>query len=210
MRIFAISDLHLSINNPKPMNIFGPTWDNYLDKIESSAASLMTEDDILLIPGDISWAMKLDDAIVDLEYIDSHLPGKKYILRGNHDYWWGGISTLRSILPNGIRAIQNDANREQGVVICGTRGWTVPETNHKTADDEKIYKREVIRMELSLKNAAAIKQEGDKIVCMMHYPPFNNKLAESDFTKLLEAYGVDYVVYGHLHNYDRKYPRFAG
>ena len=205
MKVFAISDLHLSINNPKPMDIFGPVWDNYLDKIEQSVNKNVGENDLLLIPGDISWAMKLEDAKSDLEYISTRLKGQKIILRGNHDYWWGSISMLRKILPGNILAIQNDAIRFDKVVICGTRGWVVPEYTHKTANDEKIYNRELLRLELSLKNAERIKQPGDKLICMMHYPPFNSKYAESDFTKMLEKYGVDIVVYGHLHSQDTKH-----
>lgn len=205
MKIFAISDLHLSINNPKPMNIFGPVWDNYLEKIEKSVNSNVSDNDLLLIAGDISWAMKLDEAKADLEYISTHLRGQKVILRGNHDYWWSSISALRKMLPDDIVAIQNDAIRFDGVVVCGTRGWVVPEYKHKSSDDEKIYNRELLRLELSLKSAKRLRKDGDKLVCMMHYPPFNSKYEESDFTKMLEKYGVDVVVYGHLHNYDTKH-----
>ena len=203
MKVFAISDLHLSINSNKPMNIFGPVWENYLEEIENSWSSLVTENDLVLISGDISWAMKLNDAKADLNYL-SKFSGKKVIIKGNHDYWWSTISGVRSLLPENLYALQNDALRFGNYVVCGSRGWTVPEITHKTEDDEKIYKRELIRMELSLKSALELKQDGDTLIVMMHYPPFNSKLEENDFTKLFEQFGVDIVVYGHLHSYDKK------
>ncbi len=203
MKVFAISDLHLSINSNKPMNIFGPVWENYLEEIENSWSSLVTENDLVLISGDISWAMKLNDAKADLNYL-SKFSGKKVIIKGNHDYWWSSISGVRSLLPENLYALQNDALRFGNYVVCGSRGWTVPEITHKTEDDEKIYKRELIRMELSLKSALELKQDGDTLIVMMHYPPFNSKLEENDFTKLFEQFGVDIVVYGHLHSYDKK------
>ena len=203
MKVFAISDLHLSINSNKPMNIFGPVWENYLQEIENSWSSLVTENDLVLISGDISWAMKLNDAKADMNYL-SKFSGKKVIIKGNHDYWWSSISGVRSLLPENLYALQNDALRFGNYVVCGSRGWTVPEITHKTEDDEKIYKRELIRMELSLKSALELKQDGDTLIVMMHYPPFNSKLEENDFTKLFEQFGVDIVVYGHLHSYDKK------
>ena len=203
MKVFAISDLHLSINSNKPMNIFGPVWENYLEEIENSWSSLVTENDLVLISGDISWAMKLNDAKADLNYL-SKFSGKKVIIKGNHDYWWSSISGVRSLLPENLYALQNDALRFGNYVVCGSRGWTVPKITHKTEDDEKIYKRELIRMELSLKSALELKQDGDTLIVMMHYPPFNSKLEENDFTKLFEQFGVDIVVYGHLHSYDKK------
>lgn len=203
MKVFSISDLHLSINSNKPMNIFGPVWENYLEEIEQSWSEQVGDNDVVLIAGDISWAMKFEDAIPDLEYI-SRLKGYKVIIRGNHDYWWKSISSLRSELPHKMFALQNDAMKIDNVIICGTRGWVVPETTHKTADDERIYNREIIRLELSLKNALRLKEDGDIIVCMMHYPPFNSRLDDSDYTRLMDTYGVNYCVYGHLHSYDKK------
>lgn len=203
MKVFAISDLHLSINSNKPMNIFGPVWENYLDKIEQSWNKLVSDDDVVLISGDISWAMKLNDAIPDLNYI-SQFKGKKIILRGNHDYWWSSISGVRSVLKQNMFAIQNDAIKIGDTIFCGTRGWTVPEITHKTPDDEKIYNREVIRLGLSLQDAKRLQQNNEKIIVMMHYPPFNSKMEDNEFTNLIEQYGVKTVVYGHLHSYDKK------
>ena len=203
MKVFSISDLHLSINSDKPMDIFGPVWENYLEEIEVSWDSLVSDDDIVLIPGDISWAMYLKDAVADLKYI-SHFKGKKVLLRGNHDYWWKSISELRRNLPENMYAVQNDAIKFENVIICGSRGWVVPETTHKSEEDEKIYKRELIRLELSLKEATTLRQDGDVLICLTHYPPFNSRHEDSDFTRLMEKYGVNKAVFGHLHSYDKR------
>ena len=199
MNIFAISDLHLSLCGAKPMDIFGETWDNYLEKIEKDWREKVTEDDLVLLAGDHSWAMKLEDAIFDLKFIEN-LSGTKIITKGNHDYWWDSYSMLKQALPKNIIALQNNATKFGNFVICGTRGWTVPEPNAVVAEhDKKIYDRELIRLELSLKSALTLKQDGDKLIVMIHYPPFNSKIEDSDFTNLMEKYYVDKVVYGHLH-----------
>ncbi len=199
MKVFAISDLHLSINNPKPMDIFGPVWDNYLDKIFADWKAKVSDDDIVLLAGDFSWAMQLEDSLADFNLL-STLAGKKIIIRGNHDYWWKSISAVRAALPQNFYAIQNDALRFDGLVICGTRGWIVPDgVQPFSAENQKIFDREVIRLELTLKSAQALRQEGDKLICMMHYPPTNFRREDSAFTELIKTYNVDAVVYGHLH-----------
>ena len=204
MKIFAISDLHLSINNPKPMNIFGAVWDNYIDDIFDDWNEKVGQEDIVLLAGDFSWAMKLEDSKVDFDLFKD-LPGKKILIRGNHDFWWKSISAVRESIPNGFYAIQNDAIKFGNYIICGTRGWTVPEENAKqTEEGKKIFEREVIRLELTLEEAKKLKtSEDDKIVAMIHYPPCNFKRQDSEFTKLFEKYGVSAVVFGHLHGYKR-------
>lgn len=209
MKIFAISDLHLSINNSKPMDIFGPTWEGYLDKIFLQWKEKVSEDDVVLMAGDLSWAMKLEEVVADFNLLKD-LPGKKIIIRGNHDYWWKSISSLRSILPENFYAIQNDSIRFDGVVFCGTRGWKGVEKNIVlSSEDQKIFDREVIRLEMTLKEACARRQEGDKLVCMMHYPPVGFAKDDSAFSKLIEEYKVDYVVYGHLHGYKNPTTQFV-
>lgn len=204
MKIFAISDLHLSINNPKPMNIFGEVWDYYIDDIFEDWKEKVNQEDIVLLAGDFSWAMKLEDTKKDFELL-KNLPGKKIIIRGNHDYWWKGISSVRNFIPEGFYAIQNDAIKFENIIICGTRGWTVPEEGQEqTAEDKKIFDREIIRLEMALVEANKLKtSEDDKIVVMIHYPPCNFKRDDSEFTKLLEKYNVSAVVYGHLHGYKK-------
>ncbi len=202
MKIFAISDLHLSINNPKPMDIFGPAWEGYLDKIIDDWNSKVGDDDIVLISGDISWAMKFENAKPDLDLI-CNLKGTKIILKGNHDYWWSSISELREYLHNNTYAIQNDAYKFGDFVICGSRGWIPFDNGFKSELDEKIYKREIIRMELSLKSAKTLQTNNEKIVVMTHFPPYNYRMENNEMIELFKKYDVDVVVYGHLHNEDK-------
>ena len=201
MKIYAISDLHLSLTCDKPMDIFGGNWEGYTEKIEENWKNKVLEEDLVLIAGDISWAMKLEDSVSDLEWIDK-LPGKKIIIKGNHEFWWKSISAVREILPKSIRAIQNDAIKIGDLIICGTRGWTVPEENKEfSEEDEKIYKREVERLKLTLKSAKVLQVGNEKIICMMHFPPFDGNGNDSEFVKLFKEYGVSVVVFGHLHGY---------
>lgn len=201
MKIFAISDLHLSVNNPKPMDIFGPVWEGYLDKIFSQWRDKVSDEDLVLLAGDFSWAMRLEETEKDFKMLED-LPGKKIIIRGNHDYWWKSISSLRRVLPPNMYAIQNDAIRFEGVVICGTRLWSVLEEGLERSEaDKKIFDREVLRLEMTLSAGRKLMQEGDMLICMTHYPPSNFSREDSPFTSLIEKYGVNKVVYGHLHGY---------
>lgn len=199
MKVFAISDLHLSINCNKPMDIFGPVWENYLEEIEANWSKKVNDDDIVLIGGDISWAMRLEDALPDLQYI-SKLKGNKVLVRGNHDYWWSSISELRNNLDNKTFALQNDAVKIGNVVVAGSRGWmAVDDAKTMTPENEKIYKRELIRMDLSLQAAKKLQVKNDTLIVLTHYPPMNNKFQKNEMTQLFEKYGVHKVVYGHLH-----------
>ncbi len=199
MRVFAISDLHLSVNNPKPMNIFGPVWDNYLDAIEESWKENVRDDDIVLIAGDLSWAMTLEDAKSDIAYLN-RFNGHKVLIRGNHDYWWKSITAVRAALPEKTYAVQNDAVKIGNVVICGSRLWTTPEPNkEQTPENKKIYDREVLRLAMSLDAAKKLMTEGDFLVVMTHYPPFNSTFRPSAYTEVISRYAPAAVVYGHLH-----------
>ncbi|MBR1890619.1 MAG: metallophosphoesterase [Clostridia bacterium] len=201
MKIFAISDLHLSVNNPKPMDIFGPVWDNYLDKIFADWKEKVSEDDVVLLAGDFSWAMKLEDTREDFQLLKD-LPGKKIMVRGNHDYWWKSISAVRSVLPEKFYALQNDAIKIGDYIFCGTRLWNLPTIGKKQSDeDEKIYKRELLRLEMSLQAAQKLKENDEKIICELHYPPYTFSEEDNDVTALIEKYGVYKVVYGHIHAY---------
>jgi len=200
MNIYSISDLHLDINNTKPMDIFGPVWNNYLDKIIDSWNSQVTEDDIVILAGDYSWAMKLEEVVPDFEFLNN-LKGTKIIIRGNHDYWWSSLSKVRESLPEKTYALQNDAIKINNTIFCGNRGWLIPEGKQNNEENQKIYAREVIRLELSLQSAKKLQQNNEEIVFITHYPPFNNKLEPSEYTRLLEKYGVSIVVFGHLHGY---------
>ena len=197
MRVFAISDLHLSVNNPKPMDIFGPAWDNYVEKVFSDWKEKVSDDDVVVMAGDFSWAMKLEDTKKDLELF-KNLPGKKIMIRGNHDYWWNTISAVRKALPKDFFAIQNDAIKIKNVIFCGTRGWLLPDENF-SQENQKIFDREVIRLEMTLQSAQALKKDGDKIICLIHYPAKNNAKENTKFTDLFEKYNVEKVVFGHIH-----------
>jgi len=200
MNIYSISDLHLDINNTKPMDIFGPVWNNYLDKIIDSWNSQVKDEDVVIMAGDYSWAMKLEEVEKDFEFLRS-LNGIKIIIRGNHDYWWNSVSKVRAKLPENTYALQNDAVKIGDYIFCGNRGWLIPEGKQNTDENQKIYAREVIRLEMSLKAAKKLQTNNEKIVFITHYPPFNNKIEPSEYTRMLEEYGVNIVVFGHLHGY---------
>lgn len=198
MKIFAISDLHISTNTDKPMDVFGGNWVGYLDKIKADWMNKVTDDDLVLVGGDISWAMALEDAKKDIDTL-KELKGKKILIKGNHDYWWSGIGKVRDMLPENFYALQNDSIRFDDVVICGSRCWSVPGSPDFKEQDMKIYLRETERLKLSLSSASKLKQEGDKLVALVHYPPFNVRRENSLFTDIFEQNGVDVVIYGHLH-----------
>ncbi len=195
MRLYAIADLHLSLTSEKPMDVFGEAWREHMEKLEKNWRETVGQDDLVLIPGDISWAMQLSAALPDLSFIGA-LPGKKILLKGNHDYWWSAIGRVRAALPESMRALQNDAFLENGVGICGSRGWLCPGSSNYGENDEKIYRRELERLALSIRSLPAGAKEK---IAMMHYPPFSEKSRSSGFTELLEQAGVRTVVYGHLH-----------
>lgn len=203
MKVFAISDLHLSLSGAKPMDIFGLKWENYLNKIEEDWGKKVSDEDVVLISGDISWAMQLDEAVKDVSFIAKQ-KGTKILIRGNHDYWWQGITKVRDSLPNNIYALQNDSIKIGNIVFCGSRGWAVEGSPDYSEHDKHIYLREVERFKLALNHASKLKQEGDKLVCLIHYPPFNARLENSLFTELFESFDVDKVVYGHLHGKESK------
>ena len=208
MNIFAIGDLHLPGGDKKPMDVFGPHWENHFERISEDWRARVSPEDIVLIPGDISWAMQLSDALTDLRKI-GELPGRKLILRGNHDFWWSSLTQLRCSLPEGMHAVQNDAYDAGDVVFCGTRGWMIPPAvvsgtaqakNAPQSQDEKLYRREAMRLEMSLQ--AARRMAGDRpVFAMMHYPPILPECARegTEFTRLMTQYGVSRCVYGHLH-----------
>ena len=198
MRLFAIGDLHLSGGDNKPMDVFGPQWDRHFFRISEAWRSRVQEEDTVLIPGDISWAMQMENAIPDLEEI-GRLPGKKVICKGNHDYWWSSITRVRNVLPDGMIALQHDAADLGHCVVCGTRGWLIPtEGLTLEAEDEKIYRREAQRLTMALE--AARKMAGERpVIAMLHYPPLTPADRENLFTQALEENGTKLVVYGHLH-----------
>lgn len=199
MKVFAISDLHLSVAEDKPMDVFGPDWEGYMMRIRQNWLRTVNDDDLVLIPGDISWVTYLNDAGPDLRYIEE-LPGKKLLVKGNHDYWWSTMRKLEQFTEReglkSISFIQNNAFFYWDLAVVGSRAWKTPEDNGFTLEDEKIYNRELIRLELSLKHTMGF---GGTIIAMLHYPPFSANGKPSAFVDLLSDYRVTICVYGHLH-----------
>ncbi len=198
MKIYAISDLHLSGCSDKPMDIFGRHWDKHWHKIQKSWNSLVLEQDIVLLPGDLSWAMRLEQAQVDLKAICS-MPGKKVILKGNHDYWWDSLSKVNTLLSNNTYALQNNCIDFCEFVIAGSRGWLFPgNRQYQSEADEKVYLREIARLEMSLRCAKKNNPDA-RLIGMMHYPPSDSSGSPTGFTDMFEKYATEHVVYGHLH-----------
>lgn len=195
MKIFAIADLHFDSKKEKPMNIFGDNWINHEEKIIGNWKEQVNEDDLVLIPGDISWAAKLGEAIDDLQKIDA-LPGIKIIGKGNHDYWWSTSNKLDNLGFETIKFLKNNSYEFDGVVICGTRGWDTMEEHSEEASNERIYLREMNRLKISLESA--MKSKKIKMV-MLHYPPFDSDGLPNEFFKILKEHEADVCIYGHLH-----------
>lgn len=198
MRVFAIADLHLSSVTPKPMTVFGPGWAGHPEAIFEHWREEVREGDLVLLPGDLSWAMRLPEALADLALIAA-LPGTKVLLRGNHDYWWTGAGKLRAALPPGMFAVQNDAVRVGKVVVCGSRGWLTPGYEALSEDDERLLSREAERLRLSTGAAARLRQPGDHLILMLHYPPASPPYPPNALTPVIESARPDLIVYGHLH-----------
>ena len=199
MNVYAISDLHLSATADKPMHIFGGNWEGHFEKIKSDWLATVKENDVVLICGDISWAMKMEDALVDLRSL-ADLPGKKVFIRGNHDYWWNGITRLRDSAPNdNFIFLQTDSVKIGNFVFVGSRGWTCPGSPDFTEQDQKLYLREAERFRLAFSSADKLFKAGDQKIALMHYPPFSLKNESTLFTEIFEKNGVEKVVFGHIH-----------
>ena len=198
MRLFAIGDLHLPGGDDKPMDVFGGQWEDHFLRISQDWRGRVGETDVVLIPGDLSWAMQLRDAVADLTAIGA-LPGRKVLVKGNHDYWWNGVTQVRSALPEGMSVLQHSAIDLEEAVVCGTRGWTIPTKDAPLPPEEwKIYQRELLRLTMALEEGRRMAQ-GRPLVVMTHFPPLYQAERDTEVTRLLTAYGVHTVVYGHLH-----------
>ncbi len=193
MAIFAISDLHLPLGIDKPMDVFGGGWENYVERISENWKSVVKETDTVLIGGDVSWATYLVEALPDFHFIHA-LPGRKIISKGNHDYWWTTAAKLRAFTEennlDSITFLHNNSIEAEGYAVCACRGWKSPFESDFNGEDRKIYEREMVRLELSLKEGEKL---SEKRIVMMHYPP------DVGFAELLDAYRVKTCVYGHLH-----------
>lgn len=198
MAIYVIADLHLSFSQDKPMSIFGENWEGHSEKIKNNWISKVKPEDTIVLPGDFSWAMYLQDTYKDFEYLNS-LPGKKLLLKGNHDYWWTTVTNMRNFLEENkfknIDFIYNNSYLVENKILTGTRGWNLLDTENSS----KMIKRESIRLQLAIEDG--IKKYGDdkEIIVFMHYPPISNTNKKSDFLKILKQYDIKRCYYGHLH-----------
>ena len=195
MTIYAIADLHLS-DGDKPMDVFGPHWSGHFARIREDWLERVAPEDVVLLPGDLSWAMQLEGALPHIRQV-AELPGRKILLKGNHDYWWSGIGRLRALLPEGMYAVQNDCVKLDGVLFAGSRGWLLPGED-TSGEDERIFARELQRLELSLASARRL-SETAPLIGMAHYPPLTPARLDAEPARLFAAHGVSHVVYGHLH-----------
>jgi len=195
MALYAIGDLHLCLGAPKPMDVFGGAWVGYMEKLKDGLSCVTSEDTTVLL-GDLSWALSLDEARKDFAWINS-IPGRKIILKGNHDYWWSTANKFYNFCAeNGFSdmwVLNNNHYEYDGYAICGTRGWFFEEERSDT-HDEKVFKRELIRLEASLKSAGNL----HKIV-FLHYPPRYKGYTCDEILELLNRYEVRQCYYGHLH-----------
>lgn len=202
MSIYAIGDLHLSFSQNKPMNIFGDNWNGHADKIRKNWMEKVNKEDFVVLPGDFSWAMYLKDTYKDFEYLEK-LPGNKILLKGNHDYWWSGLSKMNEYLKennfNNINFLYNNSYLVEDTIISGTRGWNLTDSE----DNEKMLNRECIRLKLSLEDGINKFGRNKEIIVFMHYPPISKAGISNGYTKkyisIMKEYGVKKCYYGHLH-----------
>jgi predicted phosphohydrolase len=208
LKIFAIGDLHLSftdtvdpahwelVREHKSMGALFPVWREHYRRLYEEWTAVVGREDAVLVPGDVSWGMRLDEARPDLDFLGL-LNGRLILIQGNHDYWWQSISRVRRAMPPNVQAVQNDHVLVGDIAVCGTRGWTCPSDARDDGDDRRIYQRELLRLEMSL--ASVRPGTARKTIVLMHYMPTNEKHERSGFIDLLLAHGVNTVVYGHLH-----------
>ena len=192
MALYAIGDTHLSLGTNKPMDVFGGGWEGYVDKLAEGFAAVAPEDTVVLC-GDISWGMSLEEARRDFAFLNA-LPGNKLLVKGNHDYWWTTASKMKRFFAeygfHTLEILHNNCHLYGEIALCGTRGWFYEETGSR-----KVFLRELIRLEASLKAAG----EREKL-CFLHYPPFYQGYICQEIVDLLEKYSVSRCYYGHLHS----------
>ncbi|MBE6543396.1 MAG: serine/threonine protein phosphatase [Ruminococcaceae bacterium] len=201
MALFVMADLHLSLDGEKPMDIFGSRWQDHQEKIKSRWLSLVSAEDTVMIPGDISWSMTLEGALPDLLFINS-LPGRKIISKGNHEYWWSTAAKINKLFnANGIDTIEllhNNALEAEGFAICGTRGWFTEANAPKDADYDKIVTREAGRLQRSLEIAQEENPEKEKLV-FLHFPPALEGFVCREIIDVMHAFNVKRCFFGHIH-----------
>lgn len=195
MALYAIGDLHLCLSAPKPMDIFGGAWIGYMEKLRAGMSVIEPEDTVVLL-GDLSWALSLSEAVEDFRWINA-IPGRKIILKGNHDYWWSTNAKFNKFCEENkfenLNILNNNFYEYDGSAICGTRGWFFEE-DRSGAHDEKIFRRELLRLEASLKSAGDLPK-----MVFLHYPPRYKGYECTEILELLAKYDVRQCYYGHLH-----------
>lgn len=198
MAIYTIADLHLSFSEEKPMSIFGENWKEHSKKIKENWINKVKPEDTIVLPGDFSWSMYLEDTYKDFEYLNS-LPGKKLLLKGNHDYWWTTLTNMRKYLKENnfenIDFIYNNSYLVENKILTGTRGWNLLESENSN----KMINRESIRLKLSIEDGIQKYGEDKEIIVFMHYPPITQSNKDSEFIKIIKQYNIKYCYYGHLH-----------
>ncbi|MGI6157015.1 MAG: metallophosphoesterase [Saccharofermentanales bacterium] len=205
MKLWAIADLHLGHAVDKPMDVFGERWENHVERLEKGWRATVGEDDLVLLGGDNSWASSLDEVVPDLQWID-RLPGIKYMIRGNHDYWWTTLRKLTDVCEahdlTTLHFLRNDAVALTGFHVCHARGWLLPTDDGFTVDDAKVYRRELIRLDLSIASLEALrKRDGIRpTIALTHYPPISEAGAPSLASEKLVDASVDVCCFGHIHH----------
>ena len=196
MALYAIGDLHLSLNSDKSMEVFGDGWKNYVERIREGFSTLHA-DDVTVLCGDLSWGMSLEESLEDFRFIDS-LPGRKILLKGNHDYWWNTVSKMERFFEENnlttMSFLHNNCHTYCNTALCGTRGWFYELDSGEDGHNEKMLQREAGRLEVSLQAAG----EREKI-CFLHYPPLYERYECPEILRVMEKYGVKRCCYGHLH-----------
>lgn len=206
MSIFTMADLHLPLSANKPMDIFGNRWQDYVNKIKKNWCAIVKDDDTVIIPGDISWAISIEDADADFAFIDS-LPGRKLLGKGNHDYWWGTMSKNRAYIEQrGFKSINflfNNAYEIEDFIVCGTRGWYIDEKMQDLKTDaeyDKIVAREASRLKMSLDEAIKLRADSEKeILVFLHFPPVYGAFVCEPIIDVLKEYNIKNCYYGHIH-----------
>lgn len=206
MSLYAIADLHLSGKTPKPMDIFGSRWQDHAAKIAKNWRAIVDPEDTVILPGDISWALSLEDAMVDFRWIDE-LPGRKLIGKGNHDFWWATVSKMKKTFADEkistIDFLYNNAFETEDYIVCGTRGWYMDERQQNTVNEtdfEKIVARENQRLALALDSAVPLREAtGKPILVFFHFPPVFKDFVCKPLLDTMHRYGVDRCYYGHIH-----------
>lgn len=196
MALYALGDTHLSLGGNKPMDKFGGAWEGYVEKIRQGFSAL-EETDTIVLAGDISWGMSLDEALPDFQFLNE-LPGEKWIIKGNHDYWWTTMTKMQNFFTkhglHKLHIIHNNCAFYGETALCGTRGWFFEEEK-SGAEDEKVFRRELIRLESSLKAGSKARER----IAFLHYPPLYQGYTCPEIVALLERYEVRACYYGHLH-----------